>query len=102
MIPTIDDAHRGHRGDRGQAGEFRQQWASRRLSGAVRAGVVHWLQDRRFRAGGTPLPVVAADGCGMTELGTVDLISIDVRMSASDLREHRGLEQHSMKSRSRK
>jgi hypothetical protein len=30
--------------------------------------------------------VAGADGCGKTELGTVGLISIGVRMSASDLR----------------
>jgi hypothetical protein len=35
--------------------------------------------------GGTPLPVLAAGGGGSTELGTVDLISFDVRICASDL-----------------
>ncbi len=36
--------------------------------------------------GGTPLPALGGDGGGITELGTMNLISLGVRMSASDLK----------------
>ena len=48
--------------------------------------MLHWRQGRQVRGRGTPLPAVMVGEEGITELGTVGLISFGVRKSASDLK----------------
>ena len=80
-----DHACRGDGGDRGQAGQFREQRAARRVIGlrVLVASVGDGIGDS---GGCYAVAGGRGGGGGMTELGMVFLVSLDVRMSASDLR----------------